>query len=231
LDHRPKCFAKLRRHCPNPLRLRLHIACQPASEAGKARNCRLSGGYPPFRNGSAPPIEHIIGVLEALHAEGGSAAWQKALSRAEADLEGALAAARTFLESVCLHILGEDELLVESAKRNDLPKLYRRTSEMLKLALRSIQSGSSSKSLAGVLRWLRDLRRCKTGYEMRMAGVTAPCACHHGMRISRLILLVRWRCFRLRQRACKRPVELLLRQQRLQLFLILSLHCNLDTLR
>lgn len=87
-----------------------------------------------LENASGPPVEHITGVLEAFDAEGVSGAWQKALTRAESDPEGALTAARTLLESVCLHILGEDEGTVESAKRDDLPKLYRRTSEMLNLA-------------------------------------------------------------------------------------------------
>lgn len=83
---------------------------------------------------NGPPVERITGAFEAFDAEGVSEAWQKALSRAESDPEGALTAARTLLESVCLHILGKDELTVENSKRDDLPKLYRRTSEVLNLA-------------------------------------------------------------------------------------------------
>ena len=82
----------------------------------------------------APPVDQISGALEAFDAEGVSGAWQKALSRVESDPAGALTAARTLLESICLHILGEDEPSLESAKRDDLPKLYKRTSEVLNLA-------------------------------------------------------------------------------------------------
>lgn len=88
-----------------------------------------------FLQKSVPlPVGQITEALEAFDVEGVSGAWQKALTRAEDDPEGALTAARTLLESVCLHIIGEDESTVESSKRDDLPKLYRRTSAILNLA-------------------------------------------------------------------------------------------------
>jgi len=87
-----------------------------------------------FESTTAPAVDHITEALDAFDTEGVSSAWQKALSRAETDPEGAITAARTLLESICLHILGEDEASNDSPKRDDLPKLYKRTSESLNLA-------------------------------------------------------------------------------------------------
>jgi len=82
-------------------------------------------------NASLPAVERISEALKAFDAQDISSAWQKALSRAETDPEGAITAARTLMESVCLHLLGEDESTTDRAKKDDLPKLYRRTSESL----------------------------------------------------------------------------------------------------
>jgi hypothetical protein len=58
--------------------------------------------------------------------------WSKALSRREADPEGAITSARTLVESVCKHILDESKVSYDDTA--DLPKLYRQTAEVLNLA-------------------------------------------------------------------------------------------------
>jgi uncharacterized protein YfkK (UPF0435 family) len=59
-------------------------------------------------------------------------AWKKALERRTTDLEGAITSARTLLEEVCKHIL--DKGGFSYSEKDDLPKLYKMTSEKLNLA-------------------------------------------------------------------------------------------------
>lgn len=80
----------------------------------------------------APADNLVTRVLEKFDAEHVGAAWKKALDRRTTDAEGAITSARTLLESVCKHILDEEE--VEYDDKDDLPKLYRKTSEKLKVA-------------------------------------------------------------------------------------------------
>lgn len=71
-------------------------------------------------------------ILEKLSPEAVQAVWQRALDRRVSDPEGAITAARTLLETVCKHIL--DEQNVSYDEGGDLPKLYRLTSETLNIA-------------------------------------------------------------------------------------------------
>jgi hypothetical protein len=70
--------------------------------------------------------------LEKFDAAHVQAAWSKALDRRSSDPEGAITSARTLIESVCKHIL--DEAKVSYDDTADLPKLYKQTAEILKLA-------------------------------------------------------------------------------------------------
>lgn len=71
-------------------------------------------------------------VLSRLSPESVQTVWQRALDRRNSDPEGAITAARSLLETVCKHIL--DDLSVSYDENADLPKLYRVTSEALKIA-------------------------------------------------------------------------------------------------
>lgn len=74
-------------------------------------------------------ISYIISQFDSAHVE---AIWRKALERRADDPEGAITAARTLIETVCKHIL--DAAGVEYGEKDDLPKLYKATSEVLNLA-------------------------------------------------------------------------------------------------
>ena len=68
----------------------------------------------------------------SIHANGVSAAWQKALARRASDPAGAITAARTLLETVLKHVL--DDASVRYVETDDLPRLYRHVAERLNLA-------------------------------------------------------------------------------------------------
>jgi hypothetical protein len=76
--------------------------------------------------------EHVIDTLQKLNAEAVQSAWKRALDRRTSDPEGAITAARTLLETVCKHILDDENVVY--ADDADLPKLYRLTSEVLNIA-------------------------------------------------------------------------------------------------
>jgi hypothetical protein len=82
--------------------------------------------------GAAPSDEPIRTALESFDAAHVQGAWARALDRRHADPEGAITLARTLLESVCKHVL--DELHISYKDGDDLPRLYKATSEALTLA-------------------------------------------------------------------------------------------------
>ncbi len=96
--------------------------------------------YEAFR----PLLDHLEGahrtpldasaseVLSSFDAEGVHRAWERALERRLADPEGAVTAARTLVETVCKRIL--EEAGVPYREADDLPQLYRSTSQTLQLA-------------------------------------------------------------------------------------------------
>ncbi|WP_170199514.1 abortive infection family protein [Litorilinea aerophila] len=59
-------------------------------------------------------------------------AWERALRRKSEDPEGAITAARTLVETVCKHILYEEQIAYPDSA--DLPKLYHLVVEQLHLA-------------------------------------------------------------------------------------------------
>lgn len=84
------------------------------------------------RGGVAPSDASVTTVLETFDGAHVQAAWSKALDRRTSDPEGAITAARTLIESVCKHILDEAQVTYDDT--TDLPKLYKQTAEVLKLA-------------------------------------------------------------------------------------------------
>ncbi|ALJ28532.1 MULTISPECIES: abortive infection family protein [Burkholderiales] len=100
------------------------------------RNCLWSEFRPILdaleRGGLAPSDSSVTTALEKFDAAHVQAAWSKALDRRSSDPEGAITSARTLIESVCKHIL--DEAKVSYDDTADLPKLYKQTAEILKLA-------------------------------------------------------------------------------------------------
>jgi Abortive infection C-terminus len=59
-------------------------------------------------------------------------AWEKAIERLREDPKGAVTAARTLVETVCLHVL--DSLGKSTNNRGDLPALYKTVSDALSLS-------------------------------------------------------------------------------------------------
>jgi len=80
----------------------------------------------------APVLPSDEQVLSRLSPESVQTVWQRALERPISDPEGAITSARGLLETVCKHIL--DDLAVPYDDAADLPKLYRLTSESLRIA-------------------------------------------------------------------------------------------------
>tara|TARA_Y100000385_G_C12936411_1_gene569043 strand:- start:259 stop:957 length:699 start_codon:yes stop_codon:yes gene_type:complete len=80
---------------------------------------------------NTPSDEITQSTLQALGSEDVRRIWEKALKRRKDDPEGAITIARTLLESVCKLILDAEGI---QHKDDDLPKLYSKTSEILKLA-------------------------------------------------------------------------------------------------
>jgi hypothetical protein len=71
-------------------------------------------------------------LLSKLSPEAVQAVWNRALERRLSDPEGAITSSRALLETVCKHIL--DDLSIDYPDDADLPKLFRLTSEALKIA-------------------------------------------------------------------------------------------------
>jgi abortive infection Abi-like protein len=71
-------------------------------------------------------------ILAKLSPEAVQVVWHRALERRTSDPEGAITAARALLETVCKHIL--DDMEIEYDDALDLPKLYKMSAEILKIA-------------------------------------------------------------------------------------------------
>lgn len=79
-----------------------------------------------------PIDDPVLTALRDFNNSSLTAAWSKALDRRHEDAAGAITAARTLVESTCKHIL--DELCISYDDINELPKLYKLTSQSLNLA-------------------------------------------------------------------------------------------------
>jgi hypothetical protein len=80
----------------------------------------------------APGDTVVSDALQSFDADGVHSVWTKALSRRNADPEGAITVARTLLETVCKRIL--DDIPVTYSDKEDLPKLYSMAAKALNLA-------------------------------------------------------------------------------------------------
>lgn len=121
--------------CRTPLQFWGYI--QPQSKTYKGRREHIYAGFQQLLDhlenpNKAPADKLVTDVLEKFDAEHVGAAWKKALDRRNTDAEGAITSARTLLEAVCKHILDEENIPYDD--KDDLPKLYRKTSEKLKIA-------------------------------------------------------------------------------------------------
>jgi hypothetical protein len=84
------------------------------------------------RTVEAPADDAVKTALTVLDSDTVHRAWNTALERRVDDPDGAITAARTLLETVCKHILDGDHIPYDPAL--DLPALYRKTAEHLRLA-------------------------------------------------------------------------------------------------
>ena len=85
-----------------------------------------------LEQGGSPSDSEVEAVLATLDSEHVHRVWQKALERRTNDPEGAITASRTLIEAVCKRIL--EELDVEYDETADLPNLYHRVADELRLA-------------------------------------------------------------------------------------------------
>jgi len=102
----------------------------------KERKEYLWGEFRPLldfleQDGTIPSDATVIATLQKVDSEHVRTEWDKALSRRSSDPDGAITIARTLIESVCKHIL--DEAKISYDDLSDLPKLYKKTAEALKL--------------------------------------------------------------------------------------------------
>jgi hypothetical protein len=81
---------------------------------------------------NSPLAQTDAQVLSRLSPESVQTVWHRALERYSTDPEGAITSARTLLETVCKHILDDQQIVYED--NAELPKLYRRVSEALNIA-------------------------------------------------------------------------------------------------
>jgi hypothetical protein len=79
-----------------------------------------------------PSYEATSTVLRTVDHESVQSSWQKAIERIDSDPEGAITAARTLVESVCIHILEKGG--VELDEKWDLSRLYKESASLLHLA-------------------------------------------------------------------------------------------------
>ena len=84
------------------------------------------------RGGPVPSDEFVSKGVKKINAAHVQAAWLKSLDRRSSDPEGAITSARTLIETVCKHIL--DDMGVKYDDTVDLPKLYKKTADILNLA-------------------------------------------------------------------------------------------------
>lgn len=79
-----------------------------------------------------PAVDSSSEILSAVDSQHVQEAWHKAMDRRASDPDGAITSARSLLETVCKYIL--DETGTEYEDSLNLPGLYRRASEQLRLA-------------------------------------------------------------------------------------------------
>ncbi len=80
-------------------------------------------------NPSGTSINPLLTKVETPHI---AAAWQQAIDQQATDPSGAITSANTLLETVCKHILDEQEITY--ANTDDLPKLYQLVADSLTLS-------------------------------------------------------------------------------------------------
>lgn len=98
----------------------------------------VESGYPIFdvvpvaALGVSPASEDVSITLASFDEEGVHAAWKKSIARKNSDPEGAITSARTLLETVCKHVLNQQQIPYQP--NDDLPKLWKLCAESLNLA-------------------------------------------------------------------------------------------------
>jgi hypothetical protein len=110
---------------------------QPNFASYRERRSHIRDEFQPLlenleANTISPVDKPVSDLFKQFGAEYINQIWQRNLERRIDDPEGAITSAKTFLESVCKHIL--DDMGVSYTQNHDLPKLYRLTSEQLNLA-------------------------------------------------------------------------------------------------
>lgn len=84
------------------------------------------------RGGVSPSDQVVTVAIDKFDLAHVQAAWLKALDRRSSDPEGAIAMARTLLESVCKHILEDAQTKYDDSA--EINKLYKQTAELLNIA-------------------------------------------------------------------------------------------------
>lgn len=120
----------------------------------KVRIKRINQYFAPFlralqAENELPLEQEIIAILENTDSNRVNLAWQKVLDRRNEDLDGAITAARTLLETVCKYVLDKNNI---SFKDNcNFSELYRLTAASLNLTPNAETEGFMKQLMDGCL--------------------------------------------------------------------------------
>lgn len=134
-DAAPQCV----RMCREPDAVWSYVkAADPPLDSYESRRQFFRAEFEPLlvalEDFDSAPLDAIVrGEADKLTASSILAGWDKALARRTSDPEGAITAARALLESTCKTIL-DDRDEPYNDRRDDLPALYKRASEVLGIA-------------------------------------------------------------------------------------------------
>ncbi len=132
--HAPECV----RTCREPDAVWSYVKSHPADMPSyESRRQFFRQEFEPLLGAlerfESSPLDNLVDTEAAdLDSSAVATAWRKAVERRTSDPEGAITAARTLLESTCKTIL--DDRQEPYGDRDDLPKLYRRVSGVLRIA-------------------------------------------------------------------------------------------------
>jgi hypothetical protein len=144
----PRCV----RSCRTPDDVWSYIKSQPDLDTYHSRRVFLGEQFEPLlaaleSDDDAPLDAPVAAQIARLDSASVRRDWERALARRSSDPEAAITAARALVESVCKAIL--EDLGIDYAERDDLPKLYRRTAKALELTPDSYTDEQIKRILGG----------------------------------------------------------------------------------
>ncbi len=111
---------------------------------------------------SSSPMGDLSTRINAFGSESINLSWRKALERANSDPEGAITLSKTLVEDLCKHILDNEK--VSYSETEDLPSLYHKVAEILKLAPKEHDEKTFKKILQGMASSVQGLAEIRNLY-------------------------------------------------------------------